>query len=193
MTKRLLYISTALLCFGPLSIRVCAADTGTSEAVSPNTYIRECVDYEPDYITTDSSYAIVGSASIDNTKGTSAISVSYVYEYNGASDAYLSGFDTASSEADTVFAKLENEADTEVTASIDLSKGIAPAADYTVAAGSYEGVNTTITAIKTAGKLKYRVYKESSPDDIIYQYKTLEESYIPLKDYIHLQTFSVNK
>ena len=53
---------------------------------------------------------------------------------------------------------------------------------YSIAPGKFEVLNVYIPAVRTAGRLKYKVYMDGYPENVFYEYKTLTESYAPQKN-----------
>lgn len=56
---------------------------------------------------------------------------------------------------------------------------------HSIAPGKFEVLNVYIPAVRTAGRLKYKVYMDGYPENVFYEYKTLTESYAPQKNSVH--------
>lgn len=164
-----------------------------AERVQPmGMYIKELVAYEPDYISVDWTYKSLGVVSGDNRQGSSPLSITYDYEDSGTTTASLALYGSASAEAGVVFAKMEAKAGFEVTFSRSWTKGSSAGASYSIAPGKFEMVGVYIPAVKTSGRLKYKVYMDSNPKDVFYEYKTLVESYAPKKHSVHYKVSRVS-
>lgn len=151
-----------------------------SEKIEPRgAYIRECVDYEPNYTNIDYTHKFLGSVSGDNTQGSSIMQVTYVYEDSGTTTASIAGYVNGSTEVNVVFGKMKVEAGVEVTGSRSWTKGTSAGVSYGIAPGKFEVLKVYIPAVRTAGRLKYKVYMDGYPENVFYEYKTLTESYAP--------------
>ena len=73
----------------------------------------------------------------------------------------------------------------EVTGSRSWTKGTSAGVSYSIAPGKFEVLNVYIPAVRTAGRLKYKVYMDGYPENVFYEYKTLTESYAPQKNSVH--------
>lgn len=165
-----------------------------AETVQPRgMYIRECVAYEPNYTSINYTHKYLGSVSGDNRDGSSALSITYVYEQSGTTTASISTYANGSVEAGVVFAKMAAEAGIEVTGSRSWTKGTSGGATYSIAPGKFEILGVYIPAVKTAGRLKYKVYMDSNPTNISYEYVTLSESYAPKKNSVHYKVSATSK
>lgn len=111
--------------------------------------------------------------------------ITYVYEESGTTTASIAGYVNGSTEANVVFAKMQVEAGVEVAGSRSWRKGTSAGVSYGIAPGKFEILNVYIPAVRTAGQLKYRVYMDSNPGNVFYEYKTLKESFAPQKNSVH--------
>ena len=139
------------------------------------------------------THKLLGSVSGDNRKGSSTLQITYSYEQNGTTTASIAGYVNASKEANIVFEKMEMEVGIEVTGSRSWKKGTSAGVSYGIAPGKFEGLNVYIPAVRTAGRLKYKVYMDGYPEKISYEYKTLSESYAPQKNSIHYEVTSSSR
>ena len=169
--KTILGIVFSLAIVTTMNTTVFAAnDSGIPER--RGVYIRECVGYEPNYTNIDYTHKLLGSVSGDNTQGSSPMQITYQYEQSGT-------------EANVVFAKMQAEVGVEVTGSRSWTKGTSAGVSYSIAPGKFEVLNVYIPAVRTAGRLKYKVYMDGYPENVFYEYKTLTESYAPQKNSVH--------
>lgn len=165
-----------------------------TEQIEPRgAYIRECVAYEPNYTTIDYTHKLLGSVSGDNTKGSSTLQITYSYEQSGTTTASIAGHVNGSTEANVVFAKMQVEVGVEVAGSRSWTKGTSAGVSYGIAPGKFEVLNVYIPAVRTAGRLKYKVYMDGYPENIFYEYKTLSESYAPQKNSVHYKVTSSSR
>ena len=44
---------------------------------------------------------------------------------------------------------------------------------HSIAPGKFEVLNVYIPAVRTAGRLKYKVYMDGYPENVFYEYQTL--------------------
>lgn len=182
--QKILGVVISLTTIMAMSTTAFAADD--FEKIEPRgVYIRECVDYEPNHTDIDYTHKFLGSVSGDNTQGSSTMQVTYVYEENGTTTASIAGYANGSTEANIVFGKMEVEVGVEVTGSRSWTKGTSAGVSYGIAPGKFEVLNVYIPAVKTSGRLKYKVYMDGYPEDVFYEYKTLAESYAPHKNSVH--------
>lgn len=183
--KKILGILLSVITIMSMSTSVCAA-SAESEKIQPRgAYIRECVAYEPNYTQMKYEHKLLGSVSGDNTQGSSVLQVTYVYEQSGSVSASIGGYAKGSKEVNLVMAKMTAEVGIEVSATRSWTKGTAAGASYGIQPGKFEVLNVYIPAVKTAGRLKYKVYMDSNPSNVFYEYKTLSESYAPQKNSVH--------
>lgn len=169
--KTILGIVFSLAIVTTMNTTVFAAnDSGIPER--RGVYIRECVGYEPNYTNIDYTHKLLGSVSGDNTQGSSPMQITYQYEQSGTTTASIAGYANGTTEANVVFAKMQAEVGVEVTGS-------------RIAPGKFEVLNVYIPAVRTAGRLKYKVYMDGYPENVFYEYKTLTESYAPQKNSVH--------
>ena len=170
--KTILGIVFSLAIVTTMNTTVFAAnDSGIPER--RGVYIRECVGYEPNYTNIDYTHKLLGSVSGDNTQGSSPMQITYQYEQSGTTTASIAGYANGTTEANVVFAKMQAEVGVEVTGSRSWTKG------------KFEVLNVYIPAVRTAGRLKYKVYMDGYPENVFYEYKTLTESYAPQKNSVH--------
>lgn len=148
-------------------------------------YIRECVAYEPNYTTKDYTHTYLGSVSGNNRQGSTELQLTYVYETSGTTTASIAGHINGTAEANIILTKAEIEIGVELSYSRSWTKGTSAGVSYGVGPGKFEELNVYIPAVKTAGRLKYKVYMDSQPNDIFYEYQTVNESYAPMKNSIH--------
>ena len=80
---------------------------------------------------------------------------------------------------------MQAEVGVEVTGSRSWTKGTSAGVSYSIAPGKFEVLNVYIPAVRTAGRLKYKVYMDGYPENVFYEYKTLTESYAPQKNSVH--------
>ena len=179
--KTILGIVFSLAIVTTMNTTVFAAnDSGIPER--RGVYIRECVGYEPNYTNIDYTHKLLGSVSGDNTQGSSPMQITYQYEQSGTTTASIAGYANGTTEANVVFAKMQAEVGVEVTGSRSWTKGTSAGVSYSIAPGKFEVLNVYIPAVRTAGRLKYKVYMDGYPENVFYEYKTLTESYAPQKN-----------
>ena len=111
--------------------------------------------------------------------------ITYQYEQSGTTTASIAGYANGTTEANVVFAKMQAEVGVEVTGSRSWTKGASAGVSYSIAPGKFEVLNVYIPAVRTAGRLKYKVYMDGYPENVFYEYKTLTESYAPQKNSVH--------
>ena len=182
--KTILGIVFSLAIVTTMNTTVFAAnDSGIPER--RGVYIRECVGYEPNYTNIDYTHKLLGSVSGDNTQGSSPMQITYQYEQSGTTTASIAGYANGTTEANVVFAKMQAEVGVEVTGSRSWTKGTSAGVSYSIAPGKFEVLNVYIPAVRTAGRLKYKVYMDGYPENVFYEYKTLTESYAPQKNSVH--------
>ena len=71
------------------------------------------------------------------------------------------------------------------------TQGTKIGASYTVKSGKYEKIEAFIPAVKTAGKIKYRVYMDSNPGNVFYEYgRDLNAMYAPVSNGIYIKSSS---
>ena len=184
MKKRFLAVLLSLVTIMSMNITTLAADN--SPNIEPKgVYIRELVGYEPNYTSIDYTHKLLGSVSGDNRQGAIVMQVTYVYEESGTIAASIAGYANASAEANAVFATMQVEVGVEVTGSRSWNRGTSAGVSYGISPGKFEILNVYIPAVRTAGRLKYKVYMDSNPGNIFYEYKTLTESFAPQKNSVH--------
>lgn len=155
--KTILGIVFSLAIVTTMNTTVFAAnDSGIPER--RGVYIRECVGYEPNYTNIDYTHKLLGSVSGDNTQGSSPMQITYQYEQSGTTTASIAGYANGTTEANVVFAKMQAEVGVEVTGSRSWTKGTSAGVSYSIAPGKFEVLNVYIPAVRTAGRLKYKVY-----------------------------------
>lgn len=175
-----------------ICLTVLTSVSGIAYAVSPPEdnnpmfmYIKHCEAYEPDYTTIDYTNKNIGTVSADNRNGHSAMIIEYTYETSGTKAASISGHTSVSAEAAIIFDKMEAEVGIEVTDSRSWTAGTSSGVSYTVAPGFFEIIAVYIPAVRTAGRLKYKVIPDGYPNSYFYEYETLFESYAPAETSIH--------
>lgn len=72
----------------------------------------------------------------------------------------------------------------------DKTKGTSAGVSYGIKPGKFEVLNVYIPAVRTAGRLKYKVHMDGYPEDVFYEYKALNESYAPRKTSVHYEVVS---
>lgn len=154
-------------------------------------YIRTAVDYEPSYTSVDWYYKQVGFIAGDNRDGSSPLTVSLEYSKSDSITASLGGYVEGSTEAGVILAKTEVTVGMNLSFSRSWTKGSKTGANYSIPAGAFENVAAYIPAMKTAGRLKYKVYMDSNPSNVFYEYKTLYASYAPMSDGVVIKTSKV--
>ena len=83
--------------------------------------------------------------------------ITYQYEQSGTTTASIAGYANGTTEANVVFAKMQAEVGVEVTGSRSWTKGTSAGVSYSIAPGKFEVLNVYIPAVRTAGRLKYKV------------------------------------
>lgn len=151
--------------------------TANAQVQTQGAYIRECVGYNPKYVTKNYPYKKLDSIIGDNRKGDGPMKLSYTYKKSGSVTSTINGYVNASAEASTVFAKVKAETGIAVSKSRSWKQGTSAGVTYSVPKGKYQEIGVYIPATKTEGKLKYKVYMDGYPDKTFYEYKTLTTSY----------------
>ncbi len=194
MKKKLKFLCSTMLSllmlFG-LSTNIFALE-GNNE-INPNgIYRRDCVAYEPNSTSKVYTYKEIGTVSGDNRKGSSTLTINYKYSTSDSVSASISGYANASVEANYVLAKMKATAGVEVTTTRSWTKGTSSGSSYSIPAGKFETLTAYIPAVKTSGRLKYKVYMDGYPESYFYEYKTLNTSYAPQKSSVHFVVNSVS-
>lgn len=192
-SKKFLCVMTATMIAVAFNVNVLAlSETNLGDAQPKGLFIKNCVDYEPDYTSTDYTYQYVGSVSGDNRTGSEPLVLQHVYNDSGTTTASIDGHSNSSIETDMVLAKMKSEIGIEVSISRSWTAGTSTGATYSVPPGKFQIMNVYIPATVTSGRLKYRVYMEGHPDQVFYEYKTLGTSYAPQTPSIHYQISNAN-
>ena len=106
----------------------------------------------------------------------------------------MSGSTVSAAESSTqTFEKMELEVGVEVTGTRSWTKGTSAGVSYGIAPGNFETLAVYIPAVRTAGRLKYKVYMDGYPQNTFYDYLTVTESYAPCKNSVHYKTIKVKK
>lgn len=189
MNTRKAFISMLAMLVAMVTMNSTAwAANDTREMEPRGVYIRELVEFIPIYTSMDYTYQLTGSISGDNRDGSSPLQITYVYSTSGTTTASFAGYGHATAEAGVIFAKMEVEAGFELGFSRSWTQGTSSGASYSIKPGAFETLNAYIPAVKTEGKLKYKVYMDGYPESVFYEYKSLGgASFAPLKSGIHFK------
>lgn len=176
----------------PVSVTKLKSIIKGGDTVSPQgIYIREAYEYVPNYMTMDNTYKSVCYVNGDNRGGSSDLTINLEYSTSGTVTASLGGHASVSAEAGVIFAKAKTQLTVDVCYSRSWTQGTKIGASYTVKSGKYEKIEAFIPAVKTAGKIKYRVYMDSNPGNVFYEYgKDLNAMYAPVSNGIYIKSSS---
>lgn len=190
--KKSLFLSLVFL--GSSTALSSTAFASNDSQINPTgVYIRECIGFEPSNTSIDYTHKPLGFVSGDNRTGTNPMKITYVYDSSGSTSASISGYANTSIEANMVLGKMAAQAGVEVTSTRSWSSGTSSGVSYDIAPGKFEVLKAYIPAVKTSGQLKYKVYMDSNPSNVFYEYKTLYSSYAPTKNAIHYQVTSSSR
>ena len=87
--------------------------------------------------------------------------------------------------------KMSAEVGVSVTVTRSWTSGTNAGASYYVPIGLFQAMQVYIPAVKTAGRLKYKVYMDGYPNNYFYSYKTLTESYAPQEGGVYFKIVNV--
>lgn len=96
--------------------------------------------------------------------------ITYQYEQSGTTTASIAGYANGTTEANVV-CKMQAEVGVEVTGSRSWTKGTSAGVSYSIAPGKFEVLNVYIPAVRTAGRLKYKVYMDGYPENVFMNIK----------------------
>lgn len=151
-------------------------------------YGKETVGYESDYQVLDLYYQEIGKISGANNTN-EVMEISFTSYKSGSVSTNIGLAVTGSYEQDLVLASVEIEVGIELSKTRTWTKGETYGAKINVAPGSNYVLTGYVPAVKTCGRIKYRVYDLNYPDGwCTYTYKQLgREVYIPAENYIHVE------
>ncbi len=189
--KNFMCLFLSLLILLSTNVTAVFAEDDSEQKGARGMYIRECVGYEPDYTEIDYTHTYIDRVYGDNTQGSAVLYLTYEYTTSGTTTASISGYSNSSTEANVVLTKMKAEIGVEVTFSRSWTEGKSAGVSYGVSPGKFEAIDVYIPAVKTSGRLKYKVYMDTYPDDVFYEYKTLNESYAPFNSSVYFKVISV--
>lgn len=184
-------VSLALCIIPAISILLTSTGAALNEKNSDNMrrgiYIREVIDYDPDYVDTIWEYEYLGSVSGDNTTSAGELEIEYIYTTSGTVTGSFGAYAKASAEAGVILAKASGEAGLEVSASRSWTEGRSSGAYLTIPPYSFQILEAYIPGVNTGGRLVYKVWMDGYEDDWFEQTESISDVYAPAEAHIHFK------
>ena len=162
-----------------------------SFAVAPNdtinpkgAYLRSLVDYEPEQLSYNYTYKIMGQVSGDNTNGSSPLTITVTCSTSETITASFGISTLVSAQKDLVVAKVSAQASFDVATSRSWTRGDSCGATYNVPAGKCQRITAYMPSVSTSGSLKYKVHIDGY-SNYWYASVTLPTTYLPAKNSVH--------
>lgn len=195
MKKRILcMLMTLIMLFGLSSTAFAADETvedyrqqayGESSVTPKGMYIRRLVGYDSTTNIVDMEYTLLGTSSATNNTS-EIMTVYFYYQTTDSVQSTITGTVSATEQVNLVLSTVSAEIGLSLATSVSWTRGTNSGSSSTVSPGKTVFLRGYIPGVTICGSIVTFVYMDPYEEDGWYEYKALNDIYIPIAGHVHV-------